>query len=188
MLNGGYEEKVLFHTLQLFKLFISNFRIPFFWVYQTLFLLINNDLVTNLIVIHDAHSLQSHQTTAMKAQLRLACCLRRANIWHEWLTGLTVLLHYEDVNTKQNITMKELTCTGWNPQLRSSFCLSSVCEVPACEHPPWRTASAYTLSIHFPTLSHGASVPLLSPLEKITTPRTKYIMNNVKRQIDNLAG
>lgn len=55
---------------------------------------------------------------------------------------------------------------GWNPQLRRSFCQSSVCGVPGFENPPLHTASAYTLSIHFPTLSPAASVPLLSPLGK----------------------
>lgn len=57
----------------------------------------------------------------------------------------------------------KITCTGWNPQPRRSSCQSWVCGVPGSEHPPRHTASAYTLSIHFPAPSPAASAPPRSP-------------------------
>lgn len=122
-----------------------------------------------LIIIHDPHSLQSHETTATKTQLRLACSQCNTSIWDEWLIrrSPSALSAIPDKNlSKTEIMTWKVTCMGWNPRPRSSFCQFSVGGVPSCEHPPSHTASAYTLSIHFPTLSPAASAPPLSPFLK----------------------
>lgn len=126
-----------------------------------------------LIIIHDPHSLQSHETTATKTQVRLACSQSNSTIWDEWLIRRSPLgaVSGPDIKnlSKTKLMTWKVTCMGWNPRPRSSFCQFSVCGVPSCEHPPWHTASACTLSIHFPAPSPAASAPPLSPFLKETS-------------------
>lgn len=81
---------------------------------------------------------------------------------------------------------KNLTCTGWNPQLRRSFCQFSVYLVPDCEHLPRHTASAYTLSAHSPTLSPSTSAPPPSPSGKQSKAKLCKRNNNAVHKNVNL--